>query len=801
MTALGQTLRSLGRQPGLTAAMVLTFALGLGLTGAMFCLVQGATRDLPFPDSQQLIHLESQIPSRGIPGLEVSFHDFLDWRQRQTSFRDLAAYHLGGADLASPGQPPERVRAAFLTANALALLGVAPSLGRGFLDTEEGPGAPRVALLGHSLWRSRFGGDPALVGTAIRIDGEPTVVLGILPEWFRFPLQEEVWLPLRLDPRRLRRGEGRPLEVFGRLRDGVPLGRAREEMESIAGQIALESPGTNTGVGVVVKPFTEEYVPRQVRALLWTMLGAVFGVLLVACVNVANLLLARTMKRSREIAVRVALGADRRRIARQLLGETLVLAALGAAGGLALTALSVSVFRDWIAATRPPFWIRFDLDLPVLVFLAGLTLLAALLAGLAPALRASGQRVHEVLKDEGPGGSGLRPGRLVRALVVGEIAVTFALLAAAGVMVRTVVNLRTVDYGFNPGEVFTAWIALSLERHPDDGERRRFFAGLAQRLEALPGVEAAALGSNLPATPAETTAFALEGRPPVRPGELPSSRLVVVSPGFFAAFGLRPSQGRGFGPEDREDGLPVVLVNEAFRARYLPGESPLGRRVRVGGDRREPWRTVVGVVPDMHLGGPDDLGREGIYLPVSQSGAAALHLVVRPIGGEPLALTAPVRRVVQELDPTLPVDRVSTLAEMIRQRTWLYGVFGTLFLVFGGAALFLAAVGLAGVMSFSVSRRTAEIGTRRALGAQESDIRRMILGQAGSQVAAGMALGLALALPLTRALRHVLFQVSPWDPWTVLAIGAVLVLAALLACLLPLRQAIRVEPLVALRRS
>ena len=799
MAALRQALRSLARQPALAAAAAFTFALGLGLAGAMFCLVRGILRELPFPDSGRLVHLELQAGAAGRAG--VPFHDLLDWRRRQTSFVGLAAYAAGGADLASPGQPPERVRATFATADLLALLGVAPALGRPLLAGEDDPEAPRVALLGDGLWRRRFGGDPGIVGRTVRLDGQPTTVVGILPAGFRFPLQEELWLPLRLDPRRLRRGEGQSLEVLGRLRDGVPLSRARQDMAAIVRRLAAEHPAPDAGTGVNVAPLIERYVPGQLRALLWTLLGAVLGVLLVAAANVANLLLARAARRGRELAVRAALGASRGRIARQLLAETCLTAAAGALAGLALTAGAVALVEDLVTARGAPFWMHVRLDLPALAVLAGLTLLAALLAGLAPALRASGGEVHAALRDAATGASGPRPGRLARALVVAEIAVTFALLAAAGAMARTVINLRTVDYGFDPAAVLTARVTLAPERTPDPAVRRRFFAELERRLAALPGVEAAALASQLPATPASPAPFALEGRPPLRPGEQPHARLVIAGPGLLAVLGLAPTAGRDFEPQGSADGPPVALINEAFRARYLPGEDPVGRRLRLGpADRPEVWRTIVGMVPDLHLGGIDDSAPEGIYVPVAQSDAASLCLLVRP-AGDPLALAGPVRRAVQDLDPALPVDRLATLAAVLRQGIWHYDLFGTLFLVFGGAALFLATVGLAGVVAGSTARRTHEIGTRRALGARGVEIGRLVLGQAGGQVAAGLVLGLLLALPLTGALRHVLFEVSPWDPWTLLAIAAVLLLAGLAACLAPLHRAVQVDPATALRGS
>jgi predicted permease len=797
--------RLLARQPGSTAVVVATFALGIGLSGTMFCLVHGASRQLPFPDPSRLVHLERSIPSQGLPGVEAPIHDVLDWSARQRSLEGLAAFHTGGADLSGAGLPPERYRAAFVSAGALPLLRVEPLLGRGFQPGEDAPGAEPVALLGYAVWRGRFGGDPGVVGRPVRIDGRAVTVVGVMPEGFRFPLREDLWLPLRIDALALPRGEGRLLEVFGRLRRGVSLDQARRDLDGVARQLAAEHPETNAGVGIAIKPYVEEFVPREVRGLLWTMLGAVLGVLLVACANVANLILARALLRGQEMAVRAALGAGRGAIARQVLVEALLAAAAGLVGGLVFAGAAVALFRSAVAATDPPFWVQFRLDVPALAWSAGAALVAALLAAWVPALQAAGQDPGEVLRGAGRGGSGFRMGRAVRALVVGEIAVTLALLAAAGLMIRTISNLRALDYGFPPAEVLTARLELPAADDPTGEARRRFAAELLGRLEALPGVRGAALTSHLPVTPAGATRLAVEGRAAARPEDLPVARQVAVSPGFLATLGLAPLAGRGFGGEDREDGLAVALLDAGLAARLfprspgVPGKSAVGRHVRIGDGRRwEPWRAIVGVVPDLYPAGPGVRDAGGVYIPLAQSDAADLHLMLRPAGA-PLASAGAVRREVRGLDPGLAVGSVATLAEVIRRETWHYGVFGTLFLVFGGAALFLAAVGLGGVMAFAIARRTHEIGVRRAMGAGTGAIGRLVLGQAGTQVAAGLALGLVLALPLARAIRFVLFGVEPWDAPTFLGIAAVLVAACFAACLLPLARAVRIDPAAALR--
>jgi putative ABC transport system permease protein len=793
-------LRLLGRQPGSSAAVVATFALGIGLTGTMFSLVHGASRELPFEESARLIHLEHSIPSRDLPGLEVPLHDFLDWRDRQASFDDLAAFHLGSADLAGAGGAPERYRAAFVTVNLFEELRMAPLAGRSFVPGDDGPGAEPVALLGHGVWRTRFAADPGIVGRTVRVDGVPTTVVGVMSEGFRFPLREDLWLPLQTEPGKTRRGEGRRLEVFGRLRAGVSLEQARLDLAAIARRLEAEHPETNTGVLVVAKPYVEEFVPRPVRALLWTMLGAVFGVLLIACVNVANLLLARTVVRSQEIALRAALGASRRQIAGQLLVETSLVAGLGLLAGLAFTAAATALLRSAIAATDPPFWVQFRVDLPVVLFSAGLTLFAALASVCVPALQASRQRIGDVLKQETRGASSYRIGRLVRVLVTGEIAVTLALLAAAGLMIRTIVELGTIEHGFDPATVLTCRIDLPAGDLSSDGARRRLFEDLRRRLAALPGVESAALASDLPVAPAAPSRLVIEGRAPARDADQPTARQVVTSVGWLETLSLRPLAGRGFGPQDREGGAPVALVDAPFAARFFPAESAVGRRLRLGDEpSNEPWRTIVGVLPSPGSGGAGAREPGAVYIPLAQSDAASLHLLVRT-AGEPLVLAPEVRRGVRAAGPDLAMGPIQTLEEVIRQGTWHYRVFAALFLGFGAAALFLAAVGLGGVMAFTTSRRAFDIGVHRALGAGAPAIRRLVLRQVGPQAVAGFIIGSLLALPLTRALRLVLVGVEPWDVPTFLTAVGVLATACLAACALPVRRATRIDPAVALRQ-
>ena len=792
--------RSLARHPALASLAVVALALGIGLTGAMFSIVHGALRDLPFEDAHRLVHLERNNLAQDIESMEVPVHDLLDWREAQTSFEGLAGFYSGTANLAGDGERPERYQAAFISPQAFPMLRVEAQLGRTFLPEEEGPAAPAIAVLGHAVWQERFGGDRGVLGRTVRINGEPHTVIGVMPEGFEFPISEDLWLPLRLDPSDPPRGadDQTTLEVMARLRDGVSMDRAGQELATIAQRLAEEYPEANEGVGSVIQPYTDEYIGDEPRRLLLTMLGAVFGVLLIACANVANLLLARAALRTREVAVRSALGARRGRLAAGFLAEALVLAGGGAVLGTGLAWAGVVFFNRAIEATDPPFWIDIELALPELAFVAGLALVAALLAGLAPALQGSGVRFNEVLKDESRGSSGLRVGRFSRGLVIVEVALSCGLLVAAGLMIRSVTNLRTLDYGFAAEEVLVNRIGLFEGDYPDEASRLLFFDEVQERVAALPGVEAAALTTSPPGLGSGGGRVEVEGRDYPRPQDVPFTRQAVVTPGFFDTFGVRLAQGRDFDARDRSGAPPVVIVNQSFAGRHLDGREALGRRVRFGGaEAGEPWRTIVGVVPDMAMGGLTDDEQDGAYLPLAQNDAQFITVAVRT-AGEPLALAEPVRGAVQAVDPDLPLYFVDSLDGLIASNNWFYGVFGTLFMVFGVAALFLATVGLYGVMAFSVSRRTHEVGIRLALGARPEQVVRLIFRQGALQLGVGLLAGLGLALVLSRGLEMILFRVEPWDVSIFASVAAVLAASGAAACLLPARRAARVDPAVAL---
>ena len=791
--------RMLLKQPGLTAIAVLALALGIGLTTIMFSIVNGALfRGLPFEDSERILVVAGTNVAENQDRLSVSIHDFTDWREAQRSFDSLAASYPGTVNVSGEGRP-DRFDGAFVTANTFDVVRVRPILGRGFVKGDDSPGAPMTIVLGYGPWQRRFGGDPNVVGKALRVNGRPATIIGVMPERFAFPASQEAWVPLQLDPLKLKRGEGTFVLTFGRLKPDVTVDQAQAEFAAIAKRLAEQYPETNRDVGATVRPYVRQFLGPQVYSLLYTMLGAVFGVLLIACANVANVLLARAAARTKEVAIRTALGASRGRVIRQLLIETLMIAAVGAALGLVIAQIGISLFNRAVVDTQPPFWIDIRIDLLVLLFVSGLTIVSALASGSVPALQAARADVNEILKDESRGSSGLRVGRFSRGLVVAEIALSFGLLVAAGLMIKTIVNVQTMDFGFAIRDVFTARVGLFESVYPDDASRARFYADVQRRIEALPGARAATLTTSLPGLGAGRVPFAIQGRTYATDRDYPTARQASIAPRFFETFGLAVRKGRDFAPPDDAAAMRVAIVNESFAAKFFKGEDPIGRQIRQGrSDSTIPWLTIVGIAPDMYMDGPQNENPAGYYVPVAQGGERFMSLAVRATG-DPLSLTSAVRDQMSAIDPDMPIYFARTLEESFLQEAWAFRVFGALFMAFGFSALFLATVGLYGVMAFSVRQRTQEIGLRMALGAAGSAVLGMFMRQGLWQIGLGLILGAGLGAGLARLMTFMLFRVQPWDPAVFLAIALALSISALVACLIPARRAMRVDPLIALR--
>jgi putative ABC transport system permease protein len=795
--------RLLRKDPWLTLVAVLALGMGIGLTAMMYSIIYGILlRGLPFEGGDRIYHIHRADPSQGITQMGVPLHDFLDWREQQRAFEELAAFYSSTVNIGDTGHP-ERFSGGLMTANSFRILGVQPLLGRAFRDGDDAPGAAPVIILGHAAWRNRYGADPGVVGRQVRVNGRTAEIIGVMPQGFRFPMAQEVWVPLDLDATRFERGEGTLLEVYGRLRPGVAPSAAKAEFDAITQRIEAAHPSGTPNVHAQVMPYTERFIGSGPRQFLSTMLGAVFLVLLIACANVANLLLTRAALRSSEVGIRTALGAPRWRVVTQFLAESLAVSTVGAALGLVIASYGVRLFSAAIAPTNPPFWFDIRLDAPVLLFVAAVTMLAALMAGALPAWQAARADANEVLKDEARGSSSFRMGRLSKGLVVVEVALSCGLLVGAGLMIRSVMNLRTLDLGIPTESVFTARVWLPENAYADVGSQIRFYENLHERLGALPGVQAVSLTSNLPTLGAANPQVGVQGESYADPQrDRQRARRVVVTPGFFDTFSRELRDGRDFTSADNEAGLPVAVVNESFARRHFGAESALGRRIHfaapMSADTAARWLTIVGVVPDMYASNIDNENPHAIYVPLAQSGARFLDVAARTAAA-PMTLTTLVRDEVAAIDADIPLYQVRTLGDAIRESTWFYRVFGALFMVFGSVALFLAAIGLYAVMSSSVSRRTREVGVRMALGARQSDVLRLIFRQAMVQVGVGLAFGLALAAAISRLLAIVLFDVEPRDPVIFGAIVVVLALTGAAATFLPARRATRVDPQVALR--
>ncbi len=795
-------LRMLIKHKGVTTTAVLALGLGVGLTTTMFCIVYGTfLRGLPFPEPEELMHIGCVRISETVEAAGVSIHDFEDWRQRQNSFDGLAAFYTGTINVSGSEGLPERYDGAFLTDNVLDVLRVQPIRGRSFRHGEDRPEAEPVAIISHRMWMNRFQGSPSVVGTPLRANGQVMTIIGVMPEKFRFPQSHDIWIPLGIDALALERSQGPSLHVVGRLADGVSQEQASTELANIGEQLEIDYPETNEGRRTVVQPYIHRFFPYEQRAGLFTMLAAVFGVLLVACANVANLLLARTLARHKEIAVRSALGAGRFRLWVQMFTETLVLTSIGSTLGLGVAYLGIGLFNQAIVDNPPPFWMDFRIDATVVGFVLFLTFIAAVLSGTLPSLRASGTDVTQTLKDESRGTSSLKLGRWSRAIVMMEIALSCALLLASSVMAMSIVALKNREYPFETKNILTARIALFDTDYPDDESRRRFFDRLESRLETLPGLRSTAFVSSFPALGAAQVPFEIETTIYPKDQDRPGARRVTVSPGSFEVFDITLLEGRDFRPSDDHNSPSVAIINQGFYEKYFTGESPLGKRLRWAGKDTGPWMTIVGVVPDvMTTGSLFDEPPEGIYVPLKQNPSRYAGIAIRA-QGDSLALSSMVREQVMELDPNLPLYGVGRLSSIISNRTWFVDVFGSLFVIFGVAALLLAGIGLYGVMSFSVRRRTAELGLRRTFGAQTLDLLSLICMQGLYQLSVGMFIGIGLGLGISKLVEGLLYGVGPWSPLAIAVVMATMLATGVVACLVPAFRAVRVAPAEALRHE
>ena len=796
------SVRSLLKHPGFAAVAVLTFALGIAANTTIFSTVDALLlHPFSFPNQSRLLVLWEQNLAVGAARGSVAPGNFTDWREQNQSCEQLVAIDQISFDF-SDGTHPERFPGYGVTQGFFDVLGVKPAFGRTFLPEESEPGRDQVVVLKHSFWQQHFSGDPNVVGKTITLNRKPFTVVGVMPADFNYPYNGgELWMPLVFDRDEQHNRGSHYLRVIGLLKPGVTKAQAQSELHAIGQRAQQQFPDTNSGRNVSVWTLTDDAV-RGARQGVPILMGAVVFVLLIACANVANLLLVRAASRQRETAVRLALGASRARIIRQALTESALLGLVGGVLGLLISVWAIEALANGIPQGFSKFipgWNRLGLNLNVLLFTFIVSVLAGMVAGLAPVWHSTKTNLNEALKAGGRGDSGkARHNRLRSSLVVCEVALSLVLLIGAGLLVRSFIELVRTDLGVRPENVLALEISLPEDSYADKNKRLDFYQQLLGRVETMPGVMNAGVVNLVPFSSSSTSSnFQIVGQPPFRQGEEPYVDVRVSTPGYFPAIGTALRHGRLFTAQDDTKAAPVVLVNEAFARRFLPGQEAVGQRITFDDDTQK-VQEIVGVVADVKNDDLDEAPEPSAYLPYAQNPYRTMNLVIRG-NQDPLRLVSAVRSEVSSLDPALPVSNVKTLSQMIDERISAKRLMTYILAVFGLCALLLASVGIYGVMSYAVSQRTQEIGIRMALGARAADVLKLVVKNGMTLALVGVAIGLAGSFALTRLLGNFLFHVSATDKLTFAGVAISLILVALLACFIPARRATKVNPLAALR--
>jgi putative ABC transport system permease protein len=796
---LGFALRSLARSPWFTSTCILMLAAGLGLSMYMFGAINGfVLKPMPFLDSDRLMYVGYEDREDPTDEQEIRLHDFVEIRAVQTQFEDIAGFYEGTINL-SDGERPERYDGVFATAALMTELGMKPHLGRLLSDADNVPGAAPAALISHTLWVNRFNADPGVVGRAVRINGKDATLVGVMPPGFRFPRKHDIWLAMPLDVS-TPRADAMSLNAFGRIRPGASPAAAEAEIEAQLARINAAFPEVMVAEHAMVKPYADELISDQTRSILFTMFAAVMLVLLIACGNVANLMVARGAARQRELAIRGALGAGRRRLVMQVLAESIAISLVAGVLGLALAIVGGELTMQAIQSSDDPpvYWVDFSLDGLGVAFAFGVALVSAVAAALLPAWDAARTSAAQAMRAGGAGSIG-RGARLGKVLVILEIAVCMALLVGAGLTVRSVIKMQTHDLGIETSNVLSGRIGLFASVYPDAAARVAFAENLQQRLEAIPGVRSATLTSDLPGMESGRSYFHVEGREPPARNQYDASWVTRMTPSYFETFGLRAQAGRLLGSEDRADGLRTAVVNASFAADAWPGESAVGKRFQLNPTLTDsPWLTVVGVVPDTMQGDFEDDAPAAVYLPMAQDPTAFMSFAIKT-EGDPYALADAARAAVVSVDPDLPIYWLRTIDDWLDIAMWDGRLLANLFGVFALFALILAMSGIYAVLAYAVGQRVREIGVRRALGARDEGILRMVLGQGGWQLAIGLGIGLVLAVGFGKLLSNFLFDLPSFDPVTFGVVAVLLAAVSVLAGFVPARRALRVEPMAALR--
>ena len=791
--------RSLWKRPGFTAIAVITLALGIGANTAIFSVVNAVLlKPLPFNEPERLVWVWDTQPQ--LATTPTSLPDFLGWKQQNQSFDHLAAFQSGKMFLDAGDGITTDTQLGLVTPELFSVFHVNPILGRTFTSEETLPGRFRVAVLSHSIWQSRFGSDPTVSGRTIQLNGAAYTIIGVMQPGFSYPDRAELWRPLPIDPARLDPGP-HYLKVIGRLKPGVALAQAQADMSTIAARLSQQNREKNAGHGVKLERLANVVI-GDIGLALYVLLGAVGFVLLIACANLANLMLARVGAQQKEIAVRTALGASRLRIVRQLLIESIILAIGGGVIGLLLAIWAVSWVVSLSADTIPRVQ-EISVDPRVAGFTLLVSVITGVLFGLAPALQVSRPDLTDALKEGGRTTAGLRKNRLRSALVISEVALSLVLLVGAGLMIRSFAKLNQVDPGFKPAQVLTMGVALLRARYPADEQVAQTYSQILERTTAVPGVVSAGAISDLPLTGSNTSdSFTIEGRPPIAKEAEPSTEYHVVTPRYFESMGIPLLSGRDVAHTDTRQSPNVVVINEVFARRHFAGENPLGHRLRLQGQERDPL-LIIGVVGNVRQLGLDEQLTPEVYVPLLQDPLSTTYqrsmTIVARTKSDPGAIAGPLRAAVASVDKSLPVYALKAMTEHLHESLARRRFNLILLTVFSGVALALAAVGIYGVISYGVTQRTHEMGIRMALGAKPRDVVQLVVRQAMVLALGGVGIGLLAAWALTRLMKSLLFNVGATDPLTFVAIAALMSLIALLACLIPARRATKVDPLVALR--
>ena len=799
-------IRNLLKHPGFTAIAVITLALGIGANTAMFSVINAVLlRPLPYRDPARLVTIWEQSPERDMYQLPVSLANMRDWIDQSQSFEQISAYTFTNLNLTGTGEPA-RLGTVRASANLFPLVGAIPTIGRSFLPEEDKEGANHVVILGHALWQSRFGSDPGIVGKPLTLNNQSYTVVGVMASNSQFPVgfgymgkvlndPIDLYVPLAANGREIERGNY-SFFAIGRLKPGVKIDQARAEMTTIEGRLEKEYPGGNTGIGISLIP-TQEQTVKDIRPALLVLFGAVAFLLLIACANIANLLLARAASRKKEIAIRTALGASRLRVLRLLLTESLMLSLAGGGIGFLLALWGT----DALMALEPdniPRLNEVGVDARVFLFTLAVSVVTGIVFGLIPGMRAARPDLNEALKEGSRGSMGSAGSKRTRSVLVAlEVALSLVLLVGAGLMIKSFWRLQQTNLGFNPENVLAVSLTLPESRYPEDRQRASFFQEALARLQSVSGVQSAGATTSLPLTlSVNGSDFRIEGQPEPEAGKELIINISSVSPGYFQTLGVPLMKGRDFSDRDNKDAPETAIINNDLARTYFPNEDPIGKRIKF--TDTETWISIVGVTGDVKQLGQDIGVKPEIYFPYLQVPAASMSVVVRT-ANEPLSLTGAVKTQIQIIDKDLPIDDAKTMQQLLANSR--SGRRFNLILLTGFAlvALVLAMVGIYGVMSYTVTQRTHEIGIRVAVGAQPRDVFRMVIGQGMMLAMIGVAFGLVGAFALTRLMKTMLFGVEATDPATFVSIALLLTGVALVACYIPSRRATKVDPLVALR--